>query len=279
MKNKFKTSILVGLLTGSLYVQAEETIYGGEFLSSNSHTSIFPSLDLSQPTYAKLKVTNSFEMNKRIDQLVLQFKNANTLEVNNFRSENGRYIAIVEDAWVFSKLLVIVENVDFDQPDNFTVRLEVVEHSSTIDELMYSAGVELAAISGVLIDQSPKKIVDKATLLINDKELTLTLAHRVGRYTMDLHNMPIPGYDEGFEVEATWMGKGVKKFFIPSSGNGHVNNNVTPIGFNIDVHEVPTETMRYISINYSDNNGNSSATSMHMLNDILRQAFNTKEPF
>jgi len=277
MKNTRKLTLCALLTTSALYAQAADTIYGSEFLTSTPSAYSFPTLDLSQPTYASMQVTDmvtgSMGNQKRIEKLTLQFNNANSLEVSNFRSVNGNYIAIVEDAWVFRKLLVIVENVNFDQPDNFTVRLQVVEHSSNIDELAYSAGTELARIQGNLIDKTPKKLIDKATLNINGKELILSLKNRVGRYSPDPINMPVPGYDNGFEIEATWMGHGTKTFFLPLPNNGSQTHNIAPIKFNIEEINDPNHPIVTLSVEYKDSYGGSFNSNQHILNDVLLQVF------
>ncbi|KGJ91907.1 hypothetical protein [Colwellia psychrerythraea] len=277
MKNILKLSLCALLTSSALYAQAADTLYGSEFLTSTPSSFSFPTLDLSQPTYASMHVTDivtgSMGNQKIIEKLTLQFNNASTLDVTNFRNVNGYYIAVVEDAWVFRKLLVIVENVNFDQPDNFTVRLKVVEYTSNIDELTFAGGTELAVIHGNLIDKTPKKLVDKATLNVNGKELILSLKDRIGHYSPDPLNMPIPGYEHGFEIEATWMGHGTKTFFLPLPNNGSQTNNITPIRLNIEEINDPNGTIIILSVEYKDSYGGSFSSSQHLLNDILVQVF------
>jgi hypothetical protein len=260
----------IAALCASTLVQAKN--YDDETLFFSGYGQmVFPNLDLSQPNKARLTVSDSLTSpEKQLDSLTLEFANANNLAVSNFKQIGpNMYRAVVNDAWVFSRVFVEVSDLNFQDHGNFMVRLSVADITSLVNDAQFSGGIELFNGNGLLRDVTPRAVADSSNFVLDDKQLTLTLMDRLGSEFMN----PTPGFEQGFEVKAAWLGHGNKTFYIPAPVGQPDFGRFTAVGFHVESFPGPEETEYLVSIRYVDDFGGQMESGAQPLRQIIDQVY------
>ncbi len=232
MKLMINTIAALSFSLGCSLVSAETTNFDVP-LPTTSYYKTYPHLDLSNITGFKIDtyqnaLSSSPDTEVMIKQVTFDFENANSLVVKNLKKESGStdtYVGTVDDVWVYRQIEVRL-NITGGLRDNSTVNAEIhiVDHQSyTGTNAAYPvtnpypdsgansniSGHLLVHANGYLYNVTPEKIVDRSTLIVDGKELTLSLVQKP-RFSMT-------GPESGFKVKALWMGHGEAPFyeFIP----------------------------------------------------------------
>lgn len=116
----------------------------------SSHSS--PGLDLGSAKKIKIKASNSYhDLMMKIEELEIVFENATNFKASNFKYANGSYKAVVEDDWVYRKILVqIMAPEPLVSNEDIYVPLSVVELEGLLDDANISAGPSIYESNGFL---------------------------------------------------------------------------------------------------------------------------------
>lgn len=180
---------------------------------------VYPSLDLTNVSsidfrVEKTIVENGYEPEFDIQKVEFKFPNANDLVAKNFKKlqgTNDTYRTIVTSPWVFKKVMVEVRALDFSQDQDVEIRVEVVENTSSINNINQVTGSDLFGGFLKLVDVSNKKVVDVLRTKYLDKSLTLKL-----------YDKTLPGL---VQIQAVWMGHGTKILTL----NAPTDPNLKPV--------------------------------------------------
>lgn len=266
--------VSVALVMFACASQASQYSYESVF-SNASDPSLFPGLNLGGVENVAVKMEGDQYMSpKTLQSLVINFKDAAPLNVTNFKLvENRRYLALVSNAWVFNRLLVEVDAVQLTDQQVLDARVYVVDHTSQLSDLRAVFGPELVSVHSPLRDVSPKVLADSVQLQFNAKPLTLQLFDRLGRHDQFGPAQPVPGYDEGFMVQANWQGHGVKTFYLPAPVPTEHFGAYTAIALVLDSVDAPHGTDYFLKVTFEDGAGYTLETQSFYLEEILNQVY------
>lgn len=264
----------VGLSLAALTVNAAQYTLDG-FFPSSMDNHLFPGLRLEGVDKVTLEASDTLHSPYlQIDSLTIQFKHAAPLVARNFkRTDDQRYLALVEDVWVFNRLLVEVSGGLLNDEDPLHVRVMVVDVSSQLNDLDDIFGPDLVRVDATLRDVSPRILADSQSLVLDNKPLTLQLMDRLGSHDHTGMTPPTPGYEKGFHVVSNWQGKGVKTFYLPTPFSADQFREYRAVALQLETYEAPHGTDYFARISYQDRTGMKHETPPVFLNDILQQAY------
>ncbi|HTF98036.1 MAG TPA: hypothetical protein VL995_18010 [Cellvibrio sp.] len=246
-----------------------------DILSSNG-TITYPNLDFDQAQSAVFTVNKDpLSPNLQITSLEVTFPTAAKLVATGFKQvDHDTYRAVVNDAWIYRQIFVDVHGVDFNYPNRSTPRIEasISEKSIFIQPEADVTGQPLFFLhSPFMRDITPSKIADTASVVLAGKRLTLSLKNNLG--VASNTNGPSPINQEGFVVDALWMGKGQKTLYIPAPVPVEEFDRFDAIA--IDINELPTsQGVEYtLVIKFKDLNGYETSTPELPLMHLLEAAY------
>lgn len=275
MKTLSKLALGAAILSASTFSQAKTTTWTTDFgCPINQMAGMEFGLDLSGEMSATAKTSSDgFSPEKSIESLTLNFAHANKISVGNFKNVGpDMYRAQVNGPWVFKNVIVEVKP---DQLHNFgqlSGRIFVPDHTNINNNLEFAIGTDLLTFNCPIVDATARKVVDTTAKTIDGKRLTLKLKDRLGMHFGP--TPPAPGYEQGIEVNALWMGRGERTFFLPISHPESEFDRFTAVGFKIDSHTLPDGQIDHmIAVRYEDEHGASFETPMQPLQMILDQVY------
>lgn len=180
---------------------------------------LYPTLDLADISDVNIRVEktildNNPEAQFNIQKIEFKFPNANNLVAKGFKKLQGTtdiYRTIVTSPWIFKKVMVEVRASEFSQDQHMDIRVQVVESTSSINNIDQEMGTDLFGGNVMLVDVSAKKVVDVLRTTYLDKPLTLKL-----------YDKTLPGL---VQIQATWMGHGTQILTL----NAPTDYNMKPI--------------------------------------------------
>lgn len=271
LKKVSLTNILGLFLTivGCHSVLADTFNYEIQNPQQQHHAPVYPNLDLHNIEKVSLTTTFDYQTGLTLDRLEIFFPNATNLVATNFSNHGEIYKTVVEDAWVYSGLLVEVQPIhpgpDAFQTDNpLSVQLSVVEQKSNLNHPAHSSGLQILGVDGLLTNTTANKIVDIAQLVVDEKQLTLELNQRPE------FNM----YDQGFKINALWMGHGEQTIYIPAPFSHHEFHAFKAVAIDTISETYPDGYVDVqLQISYQDEFGQTQTTPMQPLLPILEAVF------
>ncbi|BFM10927.1 hypothetical protein R50072_10800 [Simiduia litorea] len=265
-------SLIMVLVTS--IASANQYQYEGVFAQSGD-SQLFQGLNLQGVNKVTLQASDQFDgPDLRLDQLTIQFSNAAPLLARDFKLVDGhRYLALVEDAWVFNRLLVEIDANSLNQHNQLMVRVMVVDVSSRLSDLRQAFGPELVHVNAMLRDVTPKVLADSASLVVEGKNLTLQLFDRLGSHDPLSMEPPVPGFEQGFSLTANWQGKGVKTFFLPAPAGPDNFRDFTAVALLIESIEAPHGTDHFVRIKFKDPTGFTQESQPVFLNQAIMQLY------
>lgn len=261
LQKALSTAVLFGLAS---IAQAKTYTYELANLNSGPGPVNYPGLDLNQAKSAVLTVNRNAGQLPEIRSLEITFPNAGKLRTGAFkRLDNGHYRALVSGAWVFKEVIVQFEG----NPDILTngpafISISVSETTSNLNPEALNQGSMLANVHGIVRDITSMSTVDTAAILLDGKRLSLNLKDRLG-------TSPTDG-QQGFILDATWMGRGQKFVYLPAPVGPNESDRIDPIGI---VLEGPSSDPT-VSIRFKDN-GNEQMSPPIPLRHLTQQYFPT----
>ncbi|WP_417445846.1 hypothetical protein [Kangiella sp.] len=247
--------------------QAEDFQFEIPYPSGGSSVT-YPGLDLGYAKKIKIKASNSYhDPMMQIDELEIVFENATNFKAGNFKYTNGSYKAVVEDVWVYRKILV---QVMAPQPlvsnEDVYISLNVVELEGVLDDVNMSVGPSIYDANGFLQDVTPDVLVDQETILLDGKNMTIQLFKRA-KSEMD---------GAGFKLVTNWHGYGQRTIYLPTPfpiSDAHMFN---AIGLEIESNQFPDGFVDYlIGVKYEDalGGGYSQTSPTEPLPPLIEQAY------
>lgn len=223
---------------------------------------MYPGLDLNRVKSAILTVNRNPGETPEIRSLEITFPNAGKLRTGVFkRLDDGRYRAIVSNAWVFKEIIVQLEG----NPELFTnspafISVLVSETTSNLNPEAMNQGSRLFDVQGIVRDITNMATVDTAAIMLDGKRLSLNLKDRLG--------VSATNGQQGFILDAQWMGRGQKLIYIPGPFGPNEWDRIDPIAI---VLEGPT-TDPTIHVRFKDN-GNEQMSPAIPLRVIMQENF------
>ncbi|WP_105258974.1 hypothetical protein [Pseudoalteromonas sp. T1lg88] len=258
------------VLTLGLSSNAKAAEYEINYPSASSSVP-YPGLDLNMVKKIKVKTSNSLHTPEQsLDELEIVFENATNLVVKGFQKESSYgpdlFKAMVNDAWVYSKVLVTVFASDkISGGRNLTIELQVMEMTNELNELNYSHGLMIFNAQGILNDVTPVTVADIETISYQDKDMTLTLYQRA---MFDEFN------GEGFKIKVNWMGNGEKIINVPAPISSEEYSFFKAADLEIQTQTFPDGfTDHQFRIKYQDPFGYTQYTPFEPLAPYIDQAF------
>lgn len=171
-----------------------------------------PAIDFSNPTSVELIAGNIDGLDEgypygghleTLRELEIVFPNANNLVVTNLEHvENGRYVAVVEDAWIYKSVLVSVETFGpLMEMGDMLVRAFILDSNSNIAEQLNNpeeSDYLLFDLYGSLIDIRPRALADRVTVNYQGKKLTIKA----------FRNLKVGEYNSKIDLNINWLGHG-----------------------------------------------------------------------
>ncbi|HEY6527524.1 MAG TPA: hypothetical protein VIZ65_02435 [Cellvibrionaceae bacterium] len=222
----------------------------------------YPGLDLNGAKSAILTVNRNPGERPEIRSLEVTFPNAAKLSTGAFkRLDDGRYRALVSGAWVFKEVIVQFDG----NPDIFTntpasISVSVSETTSLLNPEALNQGSRLVDVHGIVRDITNMATMDTAAIVFDGKGLTLNLKDRLG--------ISATGSQQGFILDALWMGRGQKLIYLPGPFGPSQWDRIDPIGI---VLEGPN-TDPTIRVRFKDN-GNEQLSPPVPLRVLMQQSF------
>jgi hypothetical protein len=261
LKKALSTAVLLGLAS---IAQAKTYTYELANLNSGPGPLNYPGLDLNLAKSAVFTVNRNADQLPEIRSLEITFPNAGKLRTGAFkRLDNGHYRALVSGAWVFKEVIVQFEgNPDINTNVPAFISISVSETTSNLNPEALNQGSMLANVHGIVRDITSMSTVDTAAIMLDGKRLSLNLKDRLGISATD--------GQQGFILDATWMGRGQKLVYIPGPLGPNEWDRIDPIGI---VLEGPT-TDPTVRIRFKDN-GNEQMSPPIPLRPLMQQNFPT----
>lgn len=235
---------------------------------AGSSSVTYPGLDLSNAKKIKIKASNSYhDPMIKIDELEIVFENASNFKATNFKNSYGTYRAVVEDAWVYRKVLVeVIAPEPFVSNEDININLSVVEFEGMLDDVNMSHGPSIYNANGFLVDVTPDVLVDQETIVLDDKNMTIQLFKRA-KSGME---------GAGFKLVTNWHGYGQRTIYLPTPfpmSDAHMFN---AIGLEIESNQFPDGFVDYlIGVKYEDAlaGGYSQTSPTEPLATLIEQAY------
>lgn len=231
----------------------------------------FPGLDFSQASSVTLTVIKEEGKGPVLKNLEVKFPYTSEISAAGFeRTYDGKYRALVRNAWVYSQVIVDVDGREFLPMAPLSIEIFVPEHTSVIHPIEETFGPRLLTVGGELRDVTNRRTVDTASLVIAGKRLNLSLKDHLGVPTPE--SVP-QGYGEGFVIECLWMGKGKKTIYFPAPFSGNEIDLASGVGLVIEGVESANPGDLMLSVKYADPQGLEAQTPPQPLLNLLGQAY------
>ena len=271
MKNLSHLFICVALSLISIYSLAGTFNYELKNIIVTNAPPLYPRLDLSGVTSVSINTTrDKFNPEPQITSMNIQFRQAAPLTATNFmRTTEGKYRAVVKDAWVYREVIVELDAMPIHGELPATIALFVSEANSYLNPAMpNNQGMPLATIQGRIIETTLTRTVDVASLTLDGKQLSLSLQDKPN--FMPLSTM----------IQALWMGKGDKTLYVPPSLPINDFEFAQAIGLILDpVPLPPAAPMDYmLRIKYRLETGSEMMGGSMSLRMLLNQAYGPTSP-
>lgn len=223
---------------------------------------MYPGLDLNRAKSAILTVNRNPGETPEIRSLEITFPNAGKFRTGVFkRLEDGRYRAIVSNAWVFKEVIVQLEG----NPELFAnspafISVLVSETTSNLNPEAMNQGSRLFDVQGIVRDITNMATVDTAAVMLDGKRVSLNLKDRVGVSATD--------GQQGFILDTQWMGRGQKLIYIPAPFGPSEWDRLDPIGIILE----GSTTDPTIQVRFKDN-GSEQKSPPILLRALMQQNF------
>lgn len=267
----FLTAILLTLSQAAKADTSEYEVYNPMGASSVP----YPNLDLNEIKKIKVKTSTPIHApEQQLDELELVFPNATNLVAKDFQKDENAYSyggetvykAIVEDAWVYSRLLVKVTSTGvITGGQNLKVELEVIEVTFELNDTSDSDGLLIYSTDGILNDVTPDSVADIEAINYEGDELTLTLYQRAkfDEFTGD-----------GFKIKSNWMGHGERTLNIPAPIPSEEYSYFRATDIEIESAVMPDGYIAHqFRIKYEDPMGYAEYTQLEPLQPYIDQAY------
>lgn len=274
--NKFARNLAVtlfSLISASTYAKT----FKYELIDIHSGNGVisYPGLDFGQAQSAVFTVNKDpLSPDVQITSLEVTFPSAAKLVATGFKKINhDTYRAVVNNAWIYRQIFVDVRGVDFNRP-RFTppmIEASISEKSVFIQPEADPTGEHIFHVHGPsLRDITPARVVDNASVIVAGKRVTLSLKNNLSYATAET---PVSGPNEGFVVDALWMGKGQKTFYVPAPVPMEEFDAFEAIGISINERPTPSGNEYSFVIKFKDANGYELNTPELPLMDFLQGAY------
>ncbi len=246
------------LFLGATSAYAENRSFSFFSFANGSNFS-FPGLFFDGQTKGELKITrtspNDFPPSPSeftIQKLSFDFENAPDFTASGFQyqPQTNSYTTKINNLWVFRSVVVEVTNID-PSYHSFQYKISVPTSETFVGPDLpgpFSNDVILLDGQAELVDTTPFKVVDTASVKINGKRLSIKL-----NGNLSSNNNPNDGMiGEGIEINMLWQGRGEKLAYIPVP----TDLNIKPIAFNLETISVGNGNSEYLySVSYEENGG------------------------
>ncbi|GAB2875818.1 hypothetical protein ACCI51_14060 [Microbulbifer echini] len=267
-RNTVKTvAVSVALL--AFGAQAKTFKYELQDLNSSNMDIQYPGLDFSGVSSATLTIDHADQSAPPVvTSLEINFPSTSNLFVKNFKSSDETFRASVDDAWVYRKLNVEMNGLNYFDPNGKFVDIMafVSEADSFIGKTQLGKGPMLFHVSGRLVDVTPSKVVDVEWLTVNDNRLKLSLRDNV---------TSAPDSDFGgkaFVIDSLWFGEGEETLYLEAPF-GDEAKFIQPYKLAVSKISGPIGDEYFIKILAKDENGNEFETVELPLQDLLSNAY------
>jgi len=238
LRNLCKIALLMGC--GASVASYADATYELKDIQSYG-SGLYPSLNLSGATSTTIQTSLSTNGSNEIviDELAISFPEANDLVITNFKSNGNEHVAVIDDAWVFSKLLVTVHMMPTaEELSHVFINLSVLESDSKINSAAIQAQSQpmLADIDGLLTNVTPKTLAD-----------TITFDHQGKALSLELYRDLVVDYGgTAFDLSISWLGHGTGTVKVPAPFS---NNELGVVsGISLAVNNEGAEPMLEIEI-------------------------------
>lgn len=273
MKRLISQILATPLCLAAIYCQADTQTLSIDGYSSSSNFN-FPGLEFSGPVKGQLKLkrtspndipASSSEFD--IERLSLDFEFAPDINISGFKFNqySGTYIAQVNNLWVFKTVNVEITHITPDL-QNFDYRISVETIKDLTGNMFPSPFISDAILTegnGLLINETPFKLVDIANAQAEGKRVNLKLNGHLGSNFNPEEGMT----GEGIELKVLWFGRGEKLVYIPKP-----SDTAKPVGIILNPLNIGGTTEYHVAIRYEDN-GIVNETGHEPLEQLLTDAF------
>lgn len=272
--NIYQRALAAAFLLCAASASADVYQYQSVFFQGYS-TGIFQPLNVNANKLV-LNVSDGFPGQYSLDSLTLDFDNFEPMTVRGFRLlPDGGYVAKAYGAWVFKELDVVVRSLggagSFGQ--DVSVAMYVPNLQALLDGNMPpEAGFLLFSGSAPVFDVTPRRLADSETYDIDGKRLVINLMDRLGRSVPP--SMPVPGFEQGFELNLDWLGHGAKQVFLMPPVTDSEFNRYRAVALNVDEIPGPEGIDHMLFVEYEQlDNGARLLSGPIALRDLLNQAY------
>jgi hypothetical protein len=169
---------------------------------------------------------------------------------------------------------VDIRDTDFNdaiqQP--ITIDVSISEKSVFIQPEADPKGQPLFHVDGLLRDITASKVVDTASAIVGGKRVNLSLKENLSFATPDAQ---INGPREGFVIDALWLGKGQKTFYVPAPVPTSEFDRYTAIALVVEELSGSVEKEYAFSVKFVDASGGETQTPWQPLKPLLDAAYNS----
>ncbi|MEY8201143.1 MAG: hypothetical protein RPS47_18040 [Colwellia sp.] len=228
----FKTFSKIALLIGCGFSLSSvaSNVYELDQVNSFS-TNIYPGLNLNNSTGTKIFTSTRGNGNTEIviDKVEVSFPNANDLVITGFKFNGAEYVAVADDAWVFSQVVASLNiSPNAEERSFVSIRLAVLESESKINTTSQSVNSLpiLVDVDGLLVDVTPKILADSVTFDHEGKAATLSLYRDINT-------------NQGgaiFDMSLSWLGHGVAAVSFPAPIPVGEVNQYSSLGLSVDTN-------------------------------------------
>jgi hypothetical protein len=245
--------------------------------SSEGYEVKYPGLELNNIKSATLTVNKDPLLpDWQLNSLEITFNTAAKLTATGFKKvSHNTYRAVVNDVWVFRQLIVDVKETDLNIYQNPFVNIQVSvsdKYAFNVPELD-SQGHELFHVAGAIRDISPIKIIDTASIILDNKRVNFSLRERPGILIVGSDG-PEQSRKEGFLVDVLWMGKGQKTVSLYISSSLEYYPQLDAIALVIEERDGYFGTKEQVMyVKYKDVNGAEMFTSPTPIRPLLESVY------
>lgn len=268
---------LLSIVSASSYAKTFK--YELTDIFSSNGTVTYPSLEFGQAQSAVFTVNKDpLSPNFQISSLEVTFPTAAKLVATGFKQvDHDTYRAVVNDAWIYRQIFIDVRGLDFNYPHRSSPLIEasISEKSIFIQPEADVTGQPLFILhSPFMRDITASKIADTASVVLAGKRLTLSLKNNLG--VVSTTNGPGSSTQEGFVVDALWMGKGQKTLYIPAPVPVEEFDGFEAIAIDINERPTPQGVEYTLVIKFKDPHGSEISTPELPLMHLLEIAYGSQ---
>lgn len=236
----------------------------------------YPGLDLNAAKTATITVIKNTQTSPpELTRLEITFPSAATLTATNFKIVNGRYRALVKDAWIYRQVMVEIPMLDPRSRAPFQADVFISERNNVINPEMETPGQRLFSLNGMLRDVSPNPVVDSVISTVNGKQVTLNLKERPAVAEPGPNAF---GPQEGFVIDSNWYGRGAKTIYFQAPFANYEFDNFIASSIQLIDIDTPMGRDTMIAIKFRSPSGASMLTPQMRLKDFLEMAYGPQMP-